>query len=90
MVRRTARFFSQSVPLILPSTNSHAELGAASPYFVAPGAQWTDAEIKTQAELLVGYKALNVGAICASPQVRFKWIAEPNVHFVQFSRSSSP
>ena len=55
------------------SNNSHAELGAASPYFVAPGAQWTDAEIKTQAELLAGYKYLNVGAICASPQVKISF-----------------
>jgi aldehyde dehydrogenase (NAD(P)+) len=46
----------------------HSELGAASPYVVVPGA-WSDKEVDDQAAMLVGYKMLNSGHICASPQV---------------------
>ncbi len=46
----------------------HSELGAASPYVVVPGA-WSDKEVEDQAATLVGYKMLNSGHICASPQV---------------------
>ncbi len=45
----------------------HAELGAASPYLVVPGA-WSDKEIDDQASQLTGLKMANSGHICASPQ----------------------
>lgn len=45
----------------------HAELGAASPYLVVPGA-WTDKELEAQAWQLAGAKMVNAGHVCASPQ----------------------
>ena len=46
----------------------HAELGAASPYIVVPGA-WNDKEMEEQTTALAGYKMFNSSHICASPQV---------------------
>jgi acyl-CoA reductase-like NAD-dependent aldehyde dehydrogenase len=51
----------------LLSKTCHAELGAASPYIISPG-NWTDQELDQQATLLAGYKMLNSGHVCASPQ----------------------
>lgn len=47
-----------------------AELGSVNPYVVVPGdSLWSDAEIDYQAEVLVAYRMLNNGHLCASPQV---------------------
>eukprot|EP01062_Namystynia_karyoxenos_P058840 TRINITY_DN50305_c0_g1_i1.p1 TRINITY_DN50305_c0_g1~~TRINITY_DN50305_c0_g1_i1.p1 ORF type:complete len:575 (+),score=172.28 TRINITY_DN50305_c0_g1_i1:81-1727(+) len=45
-----------------------AELGAVSPYILAPG-PWTDKELDHHARALVGFKMMNSSAICASPQL---------------------
>jgi len=39
-----------------------------NPYIVVPG-QWSDKDIETQADVLISYKMVNNGHICASPQV---------------------
>ena len=45
-----------------------AELGACSPYIIAPG-EWTEAELDHSAKLLVHLKTFNSSAVCASPQL---------------------
>eukprot|EP00755_Sulcionema_specki_P011547 Sspe_Gene.7793::Locus_2640_Transcript_1_1_Confidence_1.000_Length_1885::g.7793::m.7793 len=45
-----------------------AELGAVSPYIIVPG-DWSAKEIEHHARALVGFKLMNSGAICASPQL---------------------
>ena len=53
---------------ILKKMNVHIETLYQNHQKQVPG-QWSEAEIKHQAEFLVACKLLNSGAICASPQV---------------------
>jgi len=45
-----------------------AELGACSPWIIAPG-PWTDKELEHHAGVLAGNKLINTSAVCASPQL---------------------
>merc|ERR1712137_900861 len=45
-----------------------AELGACSPWIIAPG-PWTDKELEHHAGVLAGNKLINSSAVCASPQL---------------------
>eukprot|EP01059_Diplonema_ambulator_P005884 TRINITY_DN15660_c2_g2_i1.p1 TRINITY_DN15660_c2_g2~~TRINITY_DN15660_c2_g2_i1.p1 ORF type:complete len:559 (+),score=211.55 TRINITY_DN15660_c2_g2_i1:31-1677(+) len=46
-----------------------AELGAVSPYIIAPSEAWSDKEVDHHAGALVGFKLSNSSAVCASPQL---------------------
>lgn len=45
-----------------------AELGGVGPVVVVPG-DWTDADVRRQADLIVFAKLFNCGHICAAPQI---------------------
>lgn len=45
-----------------------AELGGVSPWVVVPG-RWTDKQLDHHAAQIVSAKSINLGAVCASPQL---------------------
>ena len=57
---------AQGTPLIDKTIT--AELGGVGPVVVVPG-DWTEADIRRQADLIVYAKLFNSGHICAAPQI---------------------